>query len=69
LAYYRKIAPRLVVLFQGEEKNSTTEEKTMAANRELTNLHCAKAAPGAKPYRLADKGGLYLLVTPAGGTL
>ena len=41
----------------------------MAANRELTNLHCAKAAPGAQPYRLADKGGLYLLVTPAGGTL
>jgi len=36
---------------------------------ELTNLHCQKAAPGPKRYRLSDKGGLCLMVMPTGGKL
>jgi integrase len=36
---------------------------------ELSNLKCAKAIPGSKPYRITDRGGLHLLVTPAGGKL
>lgn len=31
----------------------------------LTDAKCKNAKPGAKPYKLADIGGLYLLVTPA----
>jgi integrase len=41
----------------------------MAKKNELSNLHCDKAKPKGKPYRLADGGGLYLLVTPTGGKL
>ncbi len=37
--------------------------------RELSDLKCRKAAPKAKPYRIADRGGLALLVTPEGGKL
>jgi integrase len=36
---------------------------------ELSNLKCEKAKPESKPYRLADKGGLALLVTPEGGKI
>jgi len=36
---------------------------------ELTDLKCRKAATKEKPYRIADKGGLSLLITPEGGKL
>ena len=36
---------------------------------ELSDLKCRKAAPKEKPYYLADKGGLYLMVVPTGGRL
>ena len=36
---------------------------------ELTDLKCRKAVPKEKPYRIADKGGLGLLITPTGGKL
>jgi len=36
---------------------------------DLTDLKCRKATPREKPYRIADKGGLSLLVTPEGGKL
>jgi integrase len=36
---------------------------------ELTNLKCQKSLPRPEPYYIADHGGLYLLVTPAGGKL
>ncbi len=32
----------------------------------LTDIAARKAAPRAKPYKLADGGGLYLEVTPTG---
>lgn len=32
----------------------------------LTNTACLNAKPTTKPYKLADGGGLYLLVTPSG---
>lgn len=35
----------------------------------LSNLQCQKAAPHEKPYSLADGGGHYLWVTPAGGKI
>ena len=35
----------------------------------LCNMQCDKAAAKAKPYNLPDRGGLHLLVTPAGGKL
>jgi integrase len=35
----------------------------------LTDTAIRKARPREKPYKLADGGGLYLLVTPAGGRL
>lgn len=35
----------------------------------LTQLQVRNARPGPKPYKLADGGGLYLEVTPAGGKL
>lgn len=35
----------------------------------LTNLAIAKAKPRDRPYRMADRDGLCLLVTPAGGKL
>ncbi|API58802.1 integrase [Tardibacter chloracetimidivorans] len=35
----------------------------------LTDVAIRNARPAAKPYKLADSGGLYLLVTPAGGKL
>jgi hypothetical protein len=30
----------------------------------LTDTACKNAKPGAKPYKMSDGGGLYLLVTP-----
>ncbi|QQX83735.1 integrase arm-type DNA-binding domain-containing protein [Cupriavidus necator] len=33
----------------------------------LTDAACRNAAPRAKPYRLADSGGMYLEISPAGG--
>jgi len=42
---------------------------TMKAEVELSDLKCRKAVTKAKPYRLADKGGLALLVMPEGGKL
>jgi integrase len=36
---------------------------------ELTDLRCRKSAPKEKPYRIADKGGLGLLIMPTGGKL
>jgi hypothetical protein len=32
----------------------------------LTDVAIRKAAPKAKPYKLADGGGLYLLINPNG---
>jgi hypothetical protein len=37
--------------------------------RELSDLKCRKAKAANKPYRIADRGGLHLLVTPEGGKL
>ena len=33
---------------------------------ELTDLRCRKAAPKQKPYRIADRGGLGLLIMQTG---
>ena len=33
----------------------------------MTDLKCRRATAAAKPYRIADRGGLHLLVTPVGG--
>src|ERR1035437_3629568 len=41
----------------------------MKADVGISNLRCLKAIPKAKPYRIADSGGLALLVTPEGGKL
>jgi integrase len=41
----------------------------MKRTNELSNMQCEKAAPKATPYKLSDKGGLNLVVTPAGGKL
>lgn len=35
----------------------------------LNDMAIRKAAPGAKPYKMADGGGLFVLVTPSGGKL
>jgi len=35
----------------------------------LTDTEIRKSKPADKPYKLADSGGMYLLVTPAGGKL
>ncbi len=35
----------------------------------LTDLAIRRAKPAAKPFKMGDAGGLYLLVTPAGGKL
>ena len=35
----------------------------------LSDVAIRNARPQAKPYKLADSGGLYLFVTPAGGKL
>ena len=35
----------------------------------LTDIAIRNARPGAKPVKLADGGGLHLLITPAGGKL
>lgn len=35
----------------------------------LTDVAIRNAKPAAKPYKMGDAGGLYLLVTPAGGRL
>jgi hypothetical protein len=35
----------------------------------LTNTEIRHSKPAQKPYKLADSGGLHLLVTPAGGRL
>ncbi|HEY1609795.1 MAG TPA: Arm DNA-binding domain-containing protein, partial [Paraburkholderia sp.] len=32
----------------------------------LTNIQLKQAKPGAKPLKLFDGGGLFLLITPAG---
>ena len=32
----------------------------------LTNIQCQNAKPKEKPYKLADGGGLYLLIRPNG---
>ena len=32
----------------------------------LTNMQCQSAKPKAKPYKLTDGGGLYMLVHPNG---
>ena len=37
--------------------------------KELTDLECRKTAPKEKPYKISDRGGLQLLVTPSGGKL
>jgi len=34
----------------------------------LTQLQIRNAKPREKPYKLADGGGLYLEITPAGGS-
>lgn len=49
-----------------KEKTSSNSSKLSA---ELTNLKCQKSMPESKPYYLADRGGLYLLVAPTGGKL
>ena len=41
----------------------------MAPTGKLTDLKCRKAAPKDKPYRIADSGGLHLLITQEGGKL
>jgi len=35
----------------------------------LSDLDCRKSLPKAKPYKLYDQEGLYLLITPSGGKL
>ena len=35
----------------------------------LTDMSVKSAKPASKPYKLADGGGLYLLVTPSSGRL
>jgi hypothetical protein len=35
----------------------------------ISNLKCIEAVPRSMPYHVVDRGGLYLLVTPAGGKL
>lgn len=35
----------------------------------LTDTEIRKSKPANKPYKLSDSGGMYLLVTPAGGKL
>ncbi|MCJ2187225.1 Arm DNA-binding domain-containing protein [Novosphingobium beihaiensis] len=35
----------------------------------LTDVTIRNAKPGPKPVKLADGGGMFLLVTPAGGKL
>ncbi|MCB2050522.1 MAG: DUF4102 domain-containing protein [Novosphingobium sp.] len=35
----------------------------------LTDIAIRNAKPRAKPYKMGDAGGLYLMVTPAGGKL
>lgn len=35
----------------------------------LSDVACRSAKPAEKPYKLADGGGLYLFITPAGGKL
>jgi hypothetical protein len=35
----------------------------------LSDLAIKRAKPAPKPYKLADSGGLFLLVTPTGGKL
>ena len=35
----------------------------------LTDVTIRKAKPGPKPVKLADGGGMHLLITPAGGKL
>jgi integrase len=49
-------------------ENDTTSVR-MTPRAELSDLKCRKAAPKAKPYRIADRGGLALLITPEGGKL
>lgn len=43
------------------------EKEKMKLDARLTDMRCQKAKPQAKPYRLTDSEGMYLLVTPAGG--
>src|ERR1700676_3311974 len=57
--WHQRMAP-------SEEKWHQQRRSNLRASK-LTDLKCRKAAPKAKPYRLADSGGLHLLVTPFGG--
>ena len=41
----------------------------MNATGELSNLQCEKALIKSKNYKIFDRGGLHLLITPAGGKL
>ncbi|MGA2051126.1 MAG: integrase arm-type DNA-binding domain-containing protein [Terracidiphilus sp.] len=43
--------------------------KPPKAAGELSNIQCQKAGAKVAPYRLTDKGGLALLITPEGGKL
>lgn len=45
------------------------ETKTMKTAGELSNMQCEKAVIKPKTYKLSDRGGLNLLVTPGGGKL
>jgi hypothetical protein len=35
----------------------------------LTDTEIRKSKPADKPYKLSDSGGMFLLITPAGGKL
>ena len=48
---------------------TTAEAGKMRADVEPSNLKCQKALPKSKAYRVADRGGLALLIKPEGGKL
>ena len=58
-------------------RNAVTVFLTVSANSNgnryrqmpLTALGVKKAKPKAKPYKIADEKGLYLVVTPGGSKL
>ena len=56
----------LMVLYCGNCYACCSHSETAMA---LTDVKIRTAKPAAKAYRLADAGGLYLLVTPSGGKL
>jgi Arm DNA-binding domain len=49
-----------------ESNKKTVTVPQRRTSTELTNLHCQKAAPKEKRYRLSDKGGLCLMGMPTG---